>query len=124
MADLLDMSYKEIAEAMDCPLGTVMSRLCRSRRLMRERLHDYAKNRASSGKRATELSGLRDDRGEHLQRNRLDPIADLFAVGGHVGRLQVGVEPFQAFHCSMTTTTSSRGGSCWASPESVSTAGP
>ncbi len=38
MADLQDMSYKEIAEKMECPLGTVMSRLHRGRRLMRESL--------------------------------------------------------------------------------------
>lgn len=38
MADLQDMSYKEIAEEMDCPLGTVMSRLHRGRRLLRESL--------------------------------------------------------------------------------------
>ena len=35
MADLQDMSYREIAEKLDCPVGTVMSRLHRSRRLMR-----------------------------------------------------------------------------------------
>jgi len=43
MADLEDKSYKEIAEAMDCPLGTVMSRLYRGRKLLRERLYEYAK---------------------------------------------------------------------------------
>jgi RNA polymerase sigma-70 factor (ECF subfamily) len=42
MADLEDMSYKEIAEAMDCPLGTVMSRLYRGRKLLRGHLKDYA----------------------------------------------------------------------------------
>lgn len=45
MADLEDKSYKEIAEAMDCPLGTVMSRLYRGRRLLRQRLFEYAKER-------------------------------------------------------------------------------
>ena len=45
MADLEDMSYKEIADAMECPLGTVMSRLYRGRKLLRERLYDYARDR-------------------------------------------------------------------------------
>lgn len=45
MADLEDMSYKEIAQVMDCPLGTVMSRLYRGRKLLRERLHEYAKEK-------------------------------------------------------------------------------
>lgn len=45
MADLEDMSYKEIADAMNCPLGTVMSRLYRGRKLLREKLFEYAKDR-------------------------------------------------------------------------------
>lgn len=45
MADLEDKSYKEIAEVMQCPLGTVMSRLYRGRKLLRERLMDYASER-------------------------------------------------------------------------------
>jgi RNA polymerase sigma-70 factor, ECF subfamily len=49
MADLKDMSYKEIAEAMDCPLGTVMSRLYRGRKLLREQLYNYAKTRRLVG---------------------------------------------------------------------------
>ncbi len=45
MADLRDKSYKEIAQAMDCPIGTVMSRIYRGRKLLRMRLSNYAKNR-------------------------------------------------------------------------------
>jgi len=41
-ADLEEFSYKEIAEIVDCPIGTVMSRLYRGRRLLRKMLHDYA----------------------------------------------------------------------------------
>jgi len=42
LADLQDFSYKEIADIMECPVGTVMSRLYRGRRLLQARLRDYA----------------------------------------------------------------------------------
>ncbi len=45
MADLEDMSYKEIADVMNCPLGTVMSRLYRGRKLLRTALEGYARGR-------------------------------------------------------------------------------
>lgn len=38
MSDVEGLSYKEIAEVMGTPIGTVMSRLFRGRRLMRDRL--------------------------------------------------------------------------------------
>jgi RNA polymerase sigma-70 factor (ECF subfamily) len=37
------LKYREIAEVMDCPLGTVMSRLFRSRRMLQDRLARYAR---------------------------------------------------------------------------------
>jgi RNA polymerase sigma-70 factor (ECF subfamily) len=42
LADLEDFSYKEIAEIMGCPAGTVMSRLYRGRKILQGLLHDYA----------------------------------------------------------------------------------
>ncbi len=45
MADLEEMSYKEIADVMQCPLGTVMSRLYRGRKMLRESLKQYAQER-------------------------------------------------------------------------------
>ncbi len=42
LADVEGFSYKEIAEIMDTPLGTVMSRLHRGRGQLRDLLADYA----------------------------------------------------------------------------------
>jgi RNA polymerase sigma-70 factor (ECF subfamily) len=42
LADVEGFSYKEIAEIMDVPVGTVMSRLHRGRKALRELLEDYA----------------------------------------------------------------------------------
>ena len=44
-ADVQDLPYKEIAEIMDTPLGTVMSRLHRGRKQLRELLRDVAAER-------------------------------------------------------------------------------
>jgi RNA polymerase sigma-70 factor (ECF subfamily) len=38
-----DFSYKEIAQAVDVPIGTVMSRLHRARARLSERLQDFAR---------------------------------------------------------------------------------
>ena len=42
LADVQEFSYKEIAEIVGCPVGTVMSRLFRGRRLLQKKLADYA----------------------------------------------------------------------------------
>ncbi|HUF16594.1 MAG TPA: sigma-70 family RNA polymerase sigma factor [Thermoanaerobaculia bacterium] len=43
LADIEGFSYKEIAEILDCPVGTVMSRLYRGRKMLERTLLEYAK---------------------------------------------------------------------------------
>lgn len=43
LADVEEFSYKEIAEIIDRPMGTVMSRLFRGRRMLQKILEKYAK---------------------------------------------------------------------------------
>ena len=42
LADMEGLSYREIADTVGCPMGTVMSRLFRGRRLLRKKLEGYA----------------------------------------------------------------------------------
>ena len=45
LADVEGLSYKEIASALDLPMGTVMSRLHRGRNALRKALWEYASKR-------------------------------------------------------------------------------
>jgi RNA polymerase sigma-70 factor (ECF subfamily) len=45
LADIEGLSYKEIAEALQIPIGTVMSRISRARRQLQQSLWEYAKER-------------------------------------------------------------------------------
>ena len=45
LADVEGFSYKEIAEIMDVPVGTVMSRLHRGRKQLQQRLWEFARER-------------------------------------------------------------------------------
>ena len=44
LTDVEEFSYKEVAEFMQVPIGTVMSRLHRGRKLLRQQLTEYARN--------------------------------------------------------------------------------
>src|SRR5947208_10769594 len=45
LADVEGFSYKEIAEILEIPIGTVMSRLHRGRKALQKRLYDFATER-------------------------------------------------------------------------------
>ena len=56
LADMLEYSYKDIARAMDCPMGTVMSRLHRGRQMLQTRLRQYAIDQGYISAHEAELS--------------------------------------------------------------------
>lgn len=60
LADVEGFAYKEIAEMLDIPIGTVMSRLHRGRKAMQKALHDYALERGIRREPA-EASGDKED---------------------------------------------------------------
>jgi len=67
LADLQEFSYKEIADILDIPVGTVMSRLFRGRRLLEKSLLDYA---AETGHVPTRQDGSIDLQSFRSRRSR------------------------------------------------------
>ena len=53
LVDLQDFSYREVAGILEIPLGTVMSRLYRGRRLLEEALLSYGRRRGYFGSEET-----------------------------------------------------------------------
>jgi RNA polymerase sigma-70 factor (ECF subfamily) len=63
LADVEEMAYKEIADALEIPIGTVMSRLHRGRRLLRVALADYVDT--VSDQKVTEFTPKRAQGGDN-----------------------------------------------------------
>lgn len=45
LCDIVGLSYEEISAILECPLGTVRSRISRGRELLFEKLYEYARER-------------------------------------------------------------------------------
>lgn len=54
LADVEGFSYKEIAEILDVPIGTVMSRLHRGRKALEKALWSFAEQRGLTGEQVAE----------------------------------------------------------------------
>ena len=57
LADVEGFSYKEIADIMDVPIGTVMSRLHRGRKQLQQRLWEFARERGLLPEPAGQAAG-------------------------------------------------------------------
>ena len=57
LSDVDGFSYKEIAEMLETPIGTVMSRLHRGRKLMQKLLYTYARERGLIDESLLESTG-------------------------------------------------------------------
>lgn len=71
LADLNDFSYKEIADVVECPVGTVMSRLYRARKAMQKKLFDHAMREGIIRSIPTDEEGVVDLDAFRLRQKRV-----------------------------------------------------
>jgi RNA polymerase sigma-70 factor (ECF subfamily) len=69
LADVEELTYREIADVLGCPIGTVMSRLHRARRMLQESLIEHAK---AAGISNIPESNDKDETAQQAQPVRLD----------------------------------------------------
>jgi RNA polymerase sigma-70 factor (ECF subfamily) len=69
LSDVEELSYREIADIMGCPIGTVMSRLHRGRRLLKRRLYEHA--------RAFGIIGPEEAVGRSSEAKAGEPVVEL-----------------------------------------------
>jgi len=75
LSDLRDFSYAEIAEILDIPIGTVMSRLNRGRKFLQEALREYAEAEGIFRR-----SGRSENESASEENNNVEPIRGKRAV--------------------------------------------
>jgi len=61
LADVEGFAYKEIAEILDIPIGTVMSRLHRGRKALQKELYEFAASRGLTERISSDAEGSRSD---------------------------------------------------------------
>ncbi len=67
LADIEGLSYKEIAQALNIPIGTVMSRISRARRHLQRSLWNYARDRGYLSEEHTDESDRSSGNGKDDQ---------------------------------------------------------
>jgi len=61
LCDIEGFTYEEIADFVECPIGTVRSRLHRGRKMLRSQLYDYATQRGFEDKERKKKKDVQSD---------------------------------------------------------------